>query len=141
MGGWVNASAAVLAGSNVDAVVSISGGASSVGVSDAFDAYTSAGSSIDDATARARAYVGVQGYDPAADLARMTQPTLWVWGERDESNPTVIDLENVRRLADAGRPFTWIVVPGVGHEFTNPETGDFDGSWVESARRFIRGQR
>jgi pimeloyl-ACP methyl ester carboxylesterase len=69
----------------------------------------------------------------------MQQPTLWVFGELDDSNPTALDLDNVKRLAASGRAFTWIVVPGAGHEFTDALTGEFNGSWIEPVRHFVRG--
>lgn len=139
LGGWVNASASVQAGADIDAVVSMSGGGSSVGVSDEFDRLTDEGMTLAQVTEQARTYTTVTGYDPLPDLERMQQPTLWVFGELDDSNPTALDLENVKRLATSGRPFTWLVVPGAGHEFTDAVTGEFNGSWIEPVRRFVHG--
>lgn len=139
LGGWVNASASVQAGADIDAVVSMSGGGSSVGVSDEFDRLTDAGMALAQAAERARAYTMLAGYDPGPDLERMQQPVLWVFGELDDSNPTALDLETVKRLAASGRAFTWFVVPGAGHEFTDAVTGEFNGSWIEPVRRFIHG--
>lgn len=139
MGGWVNDAAAVAAPKGIDAVVSMSGGASTVGVSDHFDDLVAAGLPIDKAAEQARAYRGPQGYDPRRDLARMRQPTLWVFGAKDVSNPTRLDLEVVQRLAKRGKPFQWLLLPNTDHEMTDVTTHEFDSSWIEPVRRFVRG--
>ena len=141
MGGWINDSAAAAAPDAIDAVVSINGGGSSVGVSDKFDDYASAGMTIQRAAEKARNYRGPQGYDPTADLARIKQPVLWVFGAEDRSNPSALDLANVKRLARRGKPFTWLVLPRTDHEFINSATHEFDSSWIEPVRKFIRGSQ
>jgi pimeloyl-ACP methyl ester carboxylesterase len=139
MGGWIDVSAAAAAPKAIDAVVSMSGGASSVGVSDRFDNLTASGVPIDEAAERARSYRGPLGYDPRADLARMRQPALWVFGAKDISNPSSLDLAAVKRLAARGKPFRWILLPNTDHEMTDVTTHEFDSSWVEPVRKFIRG--
>lgn len=139
MGGWVNDSAAAAEPRAIDAVVSINGGASTVGVSDEFDRLATLGVPLDKAAARARSYRGPQGYDPGPDLRRMRQPTLWVFGAKDASNPTALDLAVVKRLASAGKPFRWIILPNTDHELTDATTHTFDRSWLEPVRKFIRG--
>jgi len=141
MGGWVNDSAAAAAPNAIDAVVSINGGASSVGVSDKFDDYASAGMPLEQAAEKARVYRGPQGYDPRSDLARIRQPVMWVFGAEDKSNPSALDLANVKALAKRGKRFTWLVLAHTDHEFTNSTTHAFDSSWVEPVRKFIRGSR
>lgn len=140
MGGWINDSAAVAGPDAIDAVVSINGGASSVGVSDKFDDLASAGESIEDAADEARSYRGPQGYDPGRDLARMRQPTLWVFGGKDKSNPTALDLATVKQLAGKGRPHRWILLPNADHELVDVATHEFDSSWIEPVQRLVRGQ-
>jgi len=51
----------------------------------------------------------------------------------------MLDLANVKRLAARGKRFRWLVLPNSDHEFTNVTTHAFDDSWVEPARKFIRG--
>ena len=139
MGGWIEVSAAAAEPKAVDAVVSMSGGASSVGVSDRFYDLTASGMTIERAAVLARSYRGPQGYDPRNDLARMRQPSLWVFGARDISNPTELDLAAVKRLAARGKPFSWILLPNTDHEMTDITTRQFNSSWVEPVRKFIRG--
>jgi pimeloyl-ACP methyl ester carboxylesterase len=115
MGGWINVAAAASSG-DVDFIICISGGASTVGVSDAFDLYTDEGKSIDDAIAAARRYDGPPGYDPSADMKAFIQPALWVFGDLDDSNPTALDAETVARFQADGKNFTLIILPGVNHD-------------------------
>lgn len=139
MGGWVNAAAAAAAPDAIDAVVSINGGASTVGVSDEFDRLASSGTPLDQAARRARHYRGPQGYDPRRHLQRMRQPTLWVFGAKDASNPTALDLAAVKAFKQAGKPFRWIVLPNADHEFVDARTRMFDRSWIKPVQEFIRG--
>lgn len=140
MGGWVNVAAAA-SSSDIDFIICISGGASTVGVSDAFDHYTNDGMSIDDAISRTRGYDGPSGYDPAADLAALRQPALWIFGDKDDSNPTVLDAETVRRFQAQGKDFELIILPGVNHDLITVESGEFNTDWLSAARDFIAGSK
>lgn len=139
MGGWINDSAAAAAPNAIDAVVSINGGASSVGVSDKFDDLASSGMTLEEAANRARSYRGPQGYDPRRDLARMKQPVLWVFGAKDRSNPSMLDLSNVKRLARRGKAFEWLILRNTDHELVDITTREFDSTWIKPVRKFIRG--
>ena len=139
MGGWIDNSAAAAAPSAIDAVVSMSGGGSTVGVSDEFDRLATSGMTLDEAAKRARHYRGPHGYDPRRDLARIRQPVLWIFGAKDRSNPSMLDLAAVKNLAKRGKPFRWILLPNTDHEMTDVTTREFDSSWVEPVRKFIRG--
>ena len=138
MGGWVNVAAAARSDA-IDFIVNINGGGSSVGVSDEFDRLTDEGASIADATAAARRYTGPAGYDPAPDLPRIHQPALWIYGAADDSNPTVLDVEAVTRLKEAGSPFTVLVLEATDHELIDRTTGAFNASWIGPLREFVRG--
>ena len=140
MGGWVNDSAAAAEPKAIDAVVSINGGASTVGVSDRFDDLVTEGKTIEQAAALARSYKGPQGYNPSRDLVRMRQPTLWVFGSRDSSNPTALDLAAVKALAKRGKEFHWLVLPRTNHDLVDARTGKFNSSWLAPMHRFIRGK-
>lgn len=139
MGGWVNVAAAA-ASSDIDFVICISGGASTVGVSDAFDLHTNNGMPIDAAISRTRGYDGPSGYDPAADLAALRQPVLWIFGDEDDSNPTALDAESIRRFQAQGKDFKLIILPGVNHDLITVETGQFNTDWLSAARDIIAGR-
>jgi pimeloyl-ACP methyl ester carboxylesterase len=139
MGGWVNDSAAAAARDAIDAVVSINGGGSTVGVSDNFDDLTASGMTIEEASGRARSYRGPQGYDPRRDLVRMRQPVLWVFAAKDLSNPSMLDLSTVKRLASRGKHFGWMLLANTDHALPDVTTHEFNSSWLERARKFIRG--
>lgn len=136
MGGWVNVAAAARS-HKVDFIVCLSGAASTVGVSDEFDRLTDQGLSIAEATERARGYRGAQGYDPAPDFRRMTQPGLWVFGAEDDSNPTTLDVAALDAQRAAGRDFAYIVLPGADHELTDVRSGEFNTDWIAPVQAFI----
>jgi pimeloyl-ACP methyl ester carboxylesterase len=139
MGGWINTYAAAAAPRSIDAVVSMTGGASTVGVSDEFDRLASSGMMLDEAAKRARSYRGAQGYDPSKDLSRIRQPVLWVYPAQDRSNPSMLDLAAVKNLASRGKSFQWLVLHNADHEFVDVTTHEFDASWVGPVRNFIKG--
>ena len=105
MGSWVNIATAAQS-EVVNFIVCLAGTASSVGVSDEFSRLIETGFSIAEAAEAAQSYSGVPGYDPAIDLAAMTQPGLWVMGAMDDSNPTQLDAEvwhTCKRMANRSR--------------------------------------
>lgn len=55
------------------------------------------------------------GYVPETSLAAMTVPTLWVFGEWDNSIPVKKSVEALEALAKAGNRFTIRVFPGGQH--------------------------
>jgi pimeloyl-ACP methyl ester carboxylesterase len=139
MGGWINVASAARS-PDIDFIVSFSGAANSVGVSDSYDALTDQGLSIEAATEAARHYDGAPGYDPAADLHRLRQPGLWVFGAEDSSNPTELDREVLDALIAEGRSFQYLVLPGVDHEFKEVGTDQMNLDWLEPVRDFITGE-
>jgi pimeloyl-ACP methyl ester carboxylesterase len=136
MGGWVNASAAARS-DLIDFAINLVGGATSVSRSDTFDALTDTGLSIEAALAMAPGQAGSIGYDPACDLARASIPMLWVLGERDDSNPSQLDIEVIERLATAGQPYRYILVEQADHNFLNVESGEIILDWVPDTLRFM----
>lgn len=138
MGAWINVAAAAMS-PEIDFIVNFSGAASSVGVSDAFDRLTDQGHAIEAAAEVARRYDGEPGYDPAPDFARVVQPGLWVFGDRDDSNPTTLDKEVLDRLIAEGKPFHYIVLAGADHDFNDLASGQMNLDWVGPVRGFIAG--
>lgn len=136
MGGWVNASAAARS-DLIDFAINLVGGATSVSRSDTFDALTNTGLSIGAALAMTPGRAEAIGYDPACDLARASIPMLWVLGERDDSNPSQLDIDVIERLAAAGQPFQYILVERADHNFRNVESGEIILDWVPDTLRFM----
>ena len=94
--GWIMPLAA--ARSNAVAFfISISGAASTVGVSDHYDKIAEDFSSAEVAEALA-SFSGPPGYDPGPDLEAVNVPALWVYGARDLSNPTANDVKILERI-------------------------------------------
>lgn len=136
MGGWINAAAAART-TCADFAVSIVGGAVPVAVSDMFDALTDRGLSIEDALEQTRSQAPAIGYDPATDLASASIPMIWVLAERDDSNPSRLDIEAIERFRAEGQAFAYILVEGADHNFRDVETGDPALGWVPEIREFV----
>ncbi len=120
--GWIMPLAA--ARSNVTAfIVSISGTASTVGVSDHYDRIAE-----DTATGRIAeelaSFEGVHGYDPVPTLESLDVPALWIYGARDLSNPTANDVQILERIrTELGKDFTIEVFENANHGLTDVDTG------------------
>ncbi len=55
------------------------------------------------------------GYDPRATLGRLTMPSLWLFGEEDNSVPTAKSVAVLDSLAAEGHPVASRVFPGADH--------------------------
>jgi dienelactone hydrolase len=55
------------------------------------------------------------GFDPRANLAAMTLPSLWLYGEWDSSLPAKASTEYLESLRVSGRPITWRMFPEANH--------------------------
>ena len=55
-------------------------------------------------------------YDPTTYLDRLTVPTLYVYGSEDVNVPTKECVDRLEELAANGRPVSWHVYEGAGHE-------------------------
>jgi len=55
------------------------------------------------------------GFNPRANLAAMTLPSLWLYGEWDSSLPAKASAEILESLRARGRPITWRMFPEANH--------------------------
>ena len=105
-------------------IVSISGAASSVGLSDHYDQLAETAASEAEIADALNAFDGTHGYDPAADLEALTIPALWIYGKRDLSNPTGHDLEILEHIkTDLDKDFTTHVFDRADHDLIDITTG------------------
>lgn len=105
-------------------MISISGAASSVGVSDRFDRIAEDTPDPVQVATELAAFDGEHGYDPAADLAVLTIPALWIYGGRDTSNPTANDVAVLERIAaEHDVDFEIHVLPDADHALIDARTG------------------
>ncbi|HEX6197585.1 MAG TPA: alpha/beta hydrolase [Jiangellaceae bacterium] len=66
---------------------------------------------------------GPSGFDPRPLLRAYRVPGLWIYGARDGSQPTALDVEVLERIeAEQGRDFTVEVFPDLGHDTTHDHT-------------------
>lgn len=137
MGGWINVAAAARS-ECIDFAINIVGGAVPVLVSDTYDGFTDQGVELDEALERARGAGASVGYDPAPDLAKATSPMLWVLAALDDSNPSLLDIEQIEHFRMAGKEYEYILVANAGHEFIDVDTGQPSLSWIPDVNAFAR---
>ena len=82
----------------IDFIVSLSGATSSVGISDRFDAIAENGLSQEEVAADLASFDGTLGFDPRPVLEELDIPVLWLYGGRDESNPTAHDIAIIEEI-------------------------------------------
>jgi pimeloyl-ACP methyl ester carboxylesterase len=136
MGGWINVAAAAQS-ECVDFAINIVGGAVPVLVSDTYDGLTDQGIGRDEALERARGAGASIGYDPALDLATATIPMLWVLAARDDSNPSMLDIEQIEHFQMTGKDYDYILVENAGHEFVDVNTGQPVLGWIPDVQAFV----
>ncbi|HET8576787.1 MAG TPA: prolyl oligopeptidase family serine peptidase [Methylomirabilota bacterium] len=133
-GGWI-APLAATRSADVAFVVTLSGPAVSVGEEIEYsrlageDPGSVQGLSDAEIDRRMRSFRGPHGYDPAATLAALRAPSLWILGEKDRSIPLVHTVENLTRLKAERKPITTHVIPGVGHGLRSPAGGPPPDFW------------
>ena len=119
--GWIMPLAAS-SSAEVDFIVSISGATSSVGLSDRFDEIAESGMNDAEIAAELAAFDGEQGFDPRPALESLDIPVLWLYGGRDQSNPTANDIAVIEAI---GSPrFTVELFPDGTHELVDADTGE-----------------
>lgn len=121
--GWLMPLAASLS-DEIDFIISISGATSSVGISDRFDAIAERGLSEEEIEADLASYEGTLGFDPRPVLEELDIPVLWLYGGRDQSNPTANDISIIEEIvAEHGSDFTIEFFPTANHALVDVETG------------------
>jgi pimeloyl-ACP methyl ester carboxylesterase len=71
---------------------------------------------------------GVHGFDPKPVLESLNVPGLWLLGGEDRSIPTPATVAILDQLIASGRPYAYVVFPGVGHNLP-PSWPDID-QWL-----------
>jgi dipeptidyl aminopeptidase/acylaminoacyl peptidase len=73
-------------------------------------------------------FTGYHGFDPKPVLEALNVPGLWLLGEKDRSIPTPATVAILDQLIASGKPYTYIVYPGQGHNLA-PNWPDFE-QWL-----------
>ncbi len=126
--GWVIPIAAQ--SEDVAYFIIISGPVVSVGIEDAYSAYTNDGDSPTEYTpeelSQLLAARTPSGFDPVPILATLTQPGLWLWGTVDQSVPVPESVVNLEALIVAGQGnFSYEVFQKGDHNLQQSEAGLF----------------
>ena len=121
--GWLMPLAASLS-DEIDFIISISGATSSVGISDRFDAIAEKGLSEEEIAADLASFDGTLGFDPRPVLEDLDIPVIWLYGGRDQSNPTANDISIIEEIiAERGLDFTIEFFPNANHQLVDADTG------------------
>ena len=122
--GWIMPLAALEA-RQVGFVVSISGAASTVGVSDYFDSIAEHIDNPGEIATALSSFRGEHGFDPAPVLEQLDIPMLWLYGGRDTSNPTANDIRIIEGIRDEMRKdFTIELFANGDHHLVDADTGE-----------------
>ena len=121
--GWIMPLAASRS-EDVAFMVSISGAASSVGVSDYYDGIAELGLTDEQIADSLENFDGTHGFDPVPYLEALDIPALWVYGGQDKSNPTANDIAILEGIvAQKGKDYTIHVFPNADHGLNDVGTG------------------
>ena len=105
-------------------MISTSGAASSVGVSDYFDRIAESGGTKEEIAMLLDQFSGVHGFDPRTVLEQLAIPAVWVYGGRDTSNPTDRDIQILEEIrAQHGSDFTICLFPNADHGLNDVVNG------------------
>ena len=121
--GWIMPIAASRS-ADIAFIVSMSGAASSVGLSDHYDQLAENASNEAEIADALETFDGTHGYDPTTDLETLRVPALWIYGARDLSNPTHNDLQILERITtNLDKDFTTHVFDRADHDLIDTTTG------------------
>lgn len=101
-GTWVSTIAYDRMGDNIGMIIMSSGGVTSTGAEYYYeDLIENSNMAIEDANQEIFNYDGLLGYDPKQTILEMDIPTLFIYGGKDESHPTLYDKEIVEGMQKA----------------------------------------
>ena len=139
-GGWI-APLAASKSSDIKFIISISGAASSVGISDYFDSLTDQGISIEEAGSSLGGFTGEHGFDPRLAISSLNIPGLWVYGGMDDSNPTDADINVLNEIINqTGKDFTISLFPFYDHDLIDTRTGQLGTEAVLAIISWLRNK-
>ncbi len=120
--GWTVPIAATIAPNDIAWLIIVVGGAVSTGQEHRYDILTGydvcqeTGTPLQDITDQLIAE-GPSGWDPEPSLEALNQPTLWLFGGRDLSHPTLLSIHYLNEITSRSqKPWTIHVSPNANHE-------------------------
>ena len=78
---------------------------------------------------------GPHGFDPKPVLESISVPGLWLLGGEDRSIPTPATVQILDRLIASGKPYTYVVFPGFGHNLSTAPTWPEIERWLAEVVR------
>jgi uncharacterized protein len=127
--GWIIPLAAGQSG-DVAFFVNLSGPVVSVGIEEAYSAYTNNGDSPSQYSAQEIsqkiALIPPSGFDPLPVIANLDQPGLWIWGDQDKSIPVPESINALQGLIAQGKSnFSYLLLPNADHNLQQTTQGLF----------------
>ncbi|WP_420583321.1 alpha/beta hydrolase family protein [Reichenbachiella sp.] len=122
-GTWVSTIVHEQMASDISMMLFVSGGAASTGEENYYESLIAEGLSITEANQSIYQYEGTIGYDPKPVLADMKIETLFIFGEKDTSHPTLYDEEIVMAMDKSN--FTIYSFENADHSLLDANTRDF----------------
>ena len=139
--GWIIPLAATRS-SSISYTIIEAGSTISVDQTDAYLRLTTRGARSSSLTPRQIAEelrkIGPTGFLPQPYIRRMAIPSLWVYGDVDQTIPVAQCIVELRKLAASGdHDFTWRTMPGGGHSMLESTAGLL--SEIPTSPRFASG--
>jgi uncharacterized protein len=109
----------------------LSGPVTSVGHEDLFSTYTNDGESANnyfqEVIAKRLADTPHSGFDSTPIIANLDQLGLWIWGDRDKSQPAFESEGNLKEIIAQGKSnFTYVTLPNADHNLQQTTQGLFN---------------
>ena len=121
--GWIIPAAASMSPDIAFMIIS-SGPTCTVGQEIYYSDLIAEGTSLQEASDKARAFAGPHGFDPIPSLQGLEAPGLWLLGAQDDSIPTPLTVEILDSLVENhNKDFTYIVYQNKDHGWRDVDTG------------------
>lgn len=119
--GWIIPLAATL--ENIYLTAIFSGPSVSVGEEIYYSSLAENGNyTLAEANKMVLSYRGIKGFDPIPYLSRLTSPSLWIFGNEDESIPVDRSVQLLKQVRDKfSLPIQIQIVPGVDHSMRSKD--------------------
>lgn len=123
-GTWVNTIAYEKISNDISLMVMSSGGVTSTGAEQYYeDLIENSNLSIIEANQMMNSYTGALGYNPKPTLDTTTIPTLFIYGGKDDSHPTLYDKDIVESMQKSN--FTIHFYENANHELLDIDTQSY----------------
>jgi pimeloyl-ACP methyl ester carboxylesterase len=90
---------------------------------------------LEEGYAQLPSFRGERGFDPRPVLETLNVPGLWLLGAEDRSIPTPKTVAILDEMKASGRPFSYVIFPGFGHDLNGAPIWDAIDRWLATTKR------